>query len=200
MSRRALIACEYSGVVRNAFTRLGWDAVSCDLLPTDAPGGGTPSGRCSPAALAGLGHTNSLSSLHLPVLFRDALDGARTARPAAYRGRTQLCALLDGCSYQAYCHRESSRLYLQSNPQAGLHHPAVAVWSQRIQDYLLMAQKPSATPTNKRPAKTRQRTMGKPDTKRTEQPRSKQGPLEGAQQDLSGNRRRNGRSVEFVCK
>lgn len=35
---RVLIACEYSGAVRDAFRRLGHDAVSCDLLPTDAPG------------------------------------------------------------------------------------------------------------------------------------------------------------------
>lgn len=35
---RALIACEYSGRVRDAFTALGWDAWSCDLLPTDSPG------------------------------------------------------------------------------------------------------------------------------------------------------------------
>lgn len=35
---RVLIACEYSGAVRDAFTRLGHDAVSCDLLPSDAPG------------------------------------------------------------------------------------------------------------------------------------------------------------------
>ena len=48
MSRRALIACEYSGVVRNAFTRLGWDAVSCDLLPTDAPGGAHHQGDVLP--------------------------------------------------------------------------------------------------------------------------------------------------------
>lgn len=33
-----LIACEYSGTVRDAFRRRGHDAVSCDLLPTDAPG------------------------------------------------------------------------------------------------------------------------------------------------------------------
>lgn len=33
-----LVACEYSGVVRDAFLRLGHDAVSCDLLPTDSPG------------------------------------------------------------------------------------------------------------------------------------------------------------------
>jgi hypothetical protein len=35
---RVLIACEYSGVVRDAFIRAGHEAMSCDLLPTDAPG------------------------------------------------------------------------------------------------------------------------------------------------------------------
>lgn len=35
---RVLIACEYSGTVRDAFRARGHDAVSCDLLPTDAPG------------------------------------------------------------------------------------------------------------------------------------------------------------------
>jgi site-specific DNA-cytosine methylase len=33
-----LIACEYSGTVRDAFIALGHDAISCDLLPTDKPG------------------------------------------------------------------------------------------------------------------------------------------------------------------
>lgn len=35
---RVLVACEYSGRVRDAFIRAGHDAMSCDLLPTDAPG------------------------------------------------------------------------------------------------------------------------------------------------------------------
>lgn len=35
---RILIACEYSGVVREAFKALGHDVWSCDLLPTDIPG------------------------------------------------------------------------------------------------------------------------------------------------------------------
>lgn len=35
---RVLIACEYSGRVRDAFIRRGHDAMSCDLLPTDVPG------------------------------------------------------------------------------------------------------------------------------------------------------------------
>ena len=33
-----LVACEYSGRVRDAFIARGFDAISCDLLPTDAPG------------------------------------------------------------------------------------------------------------------------------------------------------------------
>ncbi len=33
-----LIACEYSGTVRDAFIKRGHDAMSCDLLPTEKPG------------------------------------------------------------------------------------------------------------------------------------------------------------------
>jgi hypothetical protein len=35
---KILVACEYSGTVRDAFIRAGHEAMSCDLLPTDAPG------------------------------------------------------------------------------------------------------------------------------------------------------------------
>lgn len=35
---RVLVACEYSGTVRDAFTALGHNAMSCDLLPTDVAG------------------------------------------------------------------------------------------------------------------------------------------------------------------
>lgn len=38
MTMRVLVACEYSGRVRDAFTASGHYAMSCDLLPTDAPG------------------------------------------------------------------------------------------------------------------------------------------------------------------
>lgn len=34
---KVLVACEYSGTVREAFAKLGYYAVSCDLLPTDIP-------------------------------------------------------------------------------------------------------------------------------------------------------------------
>ena len=35
---KVLVACEYSGTVRDAFLSLGHDAISCDLLPTDRTG------------------------------------------------------------------------------------------------------------------------------------------------------------------
>ena len=35
---RVLVACEYSGRVRDAFTKFGFDAWSCDILPTETPG------------------------------------------------------------------------------------------------------------------------------------------------------------------
>jgi hypothetical protein len=35
---RVLIACEYSGAVRDAFLARGHDALSCDLLPSETPG------------------------------------------------------------------------------------------------------------------------------------------------------------------
>lgn len=35
---RVLVACEFSGVVRDAFRDMGHDAISCDLLGTERPG------------------------------------------------------------------------------------------------------------------------------------------------------------------
>lgn len=35
---KVLVACEYSGIVRDAFIKRGHDAISCDLLDTEVPG------------------------------------------------------------------------------------------------------------------------------------------------------------------
>ena len=35
---KVLVACEYSGTVRDAFAKKGHEALSCDLLATDKPG------------------------------------------------------------------------------------------------------------------------------------------------------------------
>ena len=38
MDMRVLVACEFSGIVRDAFSERGHDAVSCDLLETESSG------------------------------------------------------------------------------------------------------------------------------------------------------------------
>tara|TARA_B100001769_G_scaffold207115_1_gene166591 strand:- start:980 stop:1561 length:582 start_codon:yes stop_codon:yes gene_type:complete len=43
---RVLVACEYSGTVREAFAKKGHDAWSCDLLPTDIPSDKHIQGDC----------------------------------------------------------------------------------------------------------------------------------------------------------
>tara|TARA_R100000808_G_scaffold23931_1_gene53890 strand:+ start:657 stop:1253 length:597 start_codon:yes stop_codon:yes gene_type:complete len=35
---KVLVACEFSGIVRDAFIERGHDAMSCDLLPSETPG------------------------------------------------------------------------------------------------------------------------------------------------------------------
>ncbi|MCU7615639.1 hypothetical protein NZ698_00395 [Chryseobacterium sp. PBS4-4] len=35
---KALIACEYSRIVSDAFVAKGWDVTSCDILPSEKPG------------------------------------------------------------------------------------------------------------------------------------------------------------------
>ena len=35
---KILVACEYSGIVRDAFIAQGHEAISCDILPTERPG------------------------------------------------------------------------------------------------------------------------------------------------------------------
>ena len=35
---RVLVACEFSGTVRDAFLAIGHEAISCDFLPTEKPG------------------------------------------------------------------------------------------------------------------------------------------------------------------
>jgi hypothetical protein len=38
MMKKIIIGCEESGTVREAFAKVGWDAWSCDLLPSRIPG------------------------------------------------------------------------------------------------------------------------------------------------------------------
>lgn len=68
---RVLVACEYSGRVRDAFLAKGHDAYSCDVLPTDVPG---PHFRCDVSQI--LDYEWDLMICHPPCTHL-AVSGAR---------------------------------------------------------------------------------------------------------------------------
>jgi hypothetical protein len=81
---KVLIACEYSGTVRDAFIAAGHDAMSCDLLPSDAPGPHylgdgwdlmIAHPPCTYLAVSGMHRT--ARGLRDPQLTEDALDFVR---------------------------------------------------------------------------------------------------------------------------
>ena len=83
---RVLIACEFSGTVRDAFTRAGHDAMSCDFEETETPGphyrGDLRNLLCDPVGLA-LGRWD-LMIAHPPCTHL-AVSGARWFKEKAKR-------------------------------------------------------------------------------------------------------------------
>lgn len=62
---RVLVACEYSGVVRDAFRKLGHDAYSCDIIPTDSD----PTYHCQCDVLEVLNYGWDLMIAHPPCTY-----------------------------------------------------------------------------------------------------------------------------------
>lgn len=69
---RVLVACEFSGIVRDAFRAAGHDAVSCDLLPTETPG---PHLQCDVRSVLQPGRWDMM--IGHPPCTRLAVSGAR---------------------------------------------------------------------------------------------------------------------------
>jgi len=72
---RVLVACEFSGIVRDAFIEAGHDAVSCDLLPSERPGPHIVRDVAEVAYWEGLGPWD-LMIAHPPCTYL-AVSGAR---------------------------------------------------------------------------------------------------------------------------
>jgi len=74
---KVLVACEYSGVVRDAFLRRGHNAVSCDLLPCESSNSGGHY-QCDVRDL--LGHEWDLMIAHPPCTYLSVSGMHRTTR------------------------------------------------------------------------------------------------------------------------
>lgn len=80
---RILVACEFSGIVRDCFIARGHDAVSCDLLPSEKPG---PHFQCD--VLSVIGYDWDMMIAH-PPCDHLAVSGARWFSKKRADGRQQ---------------------------------------------------------------------------------------------------------------
>jgi hypothetical protein len=80
---RVLVACEFSGRVRDAFTNIGFDAWSCDIIPSELPGN-----HIQDDVLRHLSDGWDLMVAHPPCTYL-AVSGARWLHDARYPTRVK---------------------------------------------------------------------------------------------------------------
>ena len=102
--RRCLIACEFSGIVRDAFAAKGWDAWSCDSLPSERPGN-----HIQGDALNAILGDFDLIIAHPPCTYL-CNSGVRWLAPGGKLNNARHIKMMEACDffaklYWAYCPR-----------------------------------------------------------------------------------------------
>lgn len=120
---RVLIACEYSGTVRDAFIAKGHDAMSCDLLPTESPG---PHYQGSVFDILYDGWDMLIG--HPPCTYLSYAATAHWNAPGRLEKR------LDGLAFFAKLWTAPIDKICLENPK-GCASPTIAKYSQEIQPY-----------------------------------------------------------------
>lgn len=129
---RVLVACEFSGIVRDAFLRAGHDAVSCDLLPTESPGPHYQGDirdllDFDPLVRAATGYAFDLLIAHPPCTFlansgvRWLYDGGRGSEPNTVRWNL----MEDGAEFFRY-------LLAADVPRIAVENPVMHRWARNI--------------------------------------------------------------------
>ena len=104
---RVLVACEYSGVVRDAFLRRGHDAVSCDILPTESDLGPHIKGDVLPL----LEEPWDLVIAHPPCTYL-----CQSAVQYLYREPERWMQLADAATFFLHCWHANSPRVAVENP------------------------------------------------------------------------------------
>lgn len=112
---RVLVACEFSGIVRDAFKARGHDAWSCDLLPTERPGN-----HIQGDVLAILGDGWDLMVAHPPCTYLTVAANGHHKRDLARRAPLREEAI-----------EFFLKLFHSSIPKVGIENP-VGVLSSRF--------------------------------------------------------------------
>jgi hypothetical protein len=120
---KVLIACEFSGIVREAFRAKGHDAWSCDLLPTEIPGN-----HIQGDVLNVLNDGWDLMIGHPPCTFLSYAATNYWNRPGRWQQR------IDGLSFFGLLWDAPIEKICIENPM-GCASPIIAKYSQIIQPY-----------------------------------------------------------------
>lgn len=123
---RVLVACEYSGIVRDAFIRAGHDAMSCDLLPSESDLGPHHQGDVFDVLHAGW----DLMVAHPPCTYlTNAANGSlyRTSpsRTGALTGPARWEALIDGATF-------FRRLLNAPIPRIAIENPVMNGFARKV--------------------------------------------------------------------
>jgi hypothetical protein len=186
---RVLVGCEFSGVVRDAFRRLGHYAVSCDLLPSET----VPGIHLKMDVLLALDLEPWDLAIFHPPCTRLTVAGARW-----FKGREQEQAeaiafveKLWNCGIPRLAiENPDRRTQHEVNPrQTDADHSALAVRTRGGKGYLSVAQEPP-----KARADEHRRGSSCASSQRT----ALAGSLEEQESDVSRNRGGNGRAMGAI--
>jgi hypothetical protein len=125
---RVLIGCEYSGIVRDEFSKLGHDAWSCDLLPTESELTRAEGKHVQGDVRSLLRDGWDLFIAHPPCTYLSYAGDAHWNKPGRLRERLKALEFFAEL-YEA----PISRICLE-NPRS-CASPAIAKYTQQIQPY-----------------------------------------------------------------
>ena len=127
---KVLVACEFSGTVRDEYLKLGHDAVSCDLLPSMSDKGRHIQGDVMDVIAA---EKWDLMIAHPPCTYLTiAANRAFKEDPTREREREsiQICNAVIQCRHSANLYGKSDRLHKHTLSETGSDNPSVYVWRQ----------------------------------------------------------------------
>jgi len=133
---KVLVACEFSGRVRDAFQEAGHHAWSCDLLDSETPGN-----HYRGDVRNILGWAWDLMICHPPCTYL-AKSGARWHMDS-HRERADaldLCEAPPGCRHPQNCPGEPHRQNLHSHQEARPDYPPMGAWAWRGETHLPLAE------------------------------------------------------------
>lgn len=140
LKMRVLVACEFSGIVRDAFAAKGHDAWSCDLLPTERTGN-----HIQGDVLAILNDGWDMMIAHPPCTYlsnsgvrwlyeHEEINGKKIGSPYLYRGGDRFKKMCEAAEF--FMRLLSSKIPLVCVENPTQHkHAKLPKWTQTIQPW-----------------------------------------------------------------